>query len=210
MANWTSVNANWYGNASAGGPVIPQAVSSSTSGGPLGIVGGAYEEFAAATLAGRDASDMKGFLVVTLNGTGAAGTVNWIDGTNQLLYPPAGVIAFRHDPPAWTASSSTTAPPYPNPLKVYYTSGAVVLGSGHVQQAQNTGYAGTSTPSWSTSGGTVTDGNIVWKDLGAIDAGPVYPIAVSAITNVSATLTLSGNGTNTQVAVISFHVLGHA
>jgi hypothetical protein len=208
MANWTTINANWYGNADASVPAIP-FVPTGSSGGPLGVYGGSNVEFAESSLAGRDAGDQAGFFVVTLNGTGPAGTVNWIDGTQTLEYPPTGILMARHDPPAFTASSATTAPPYPNPLAVYYPVGYVVLGSGHVQQVTVAGVVGTSAPSWSTSGGTVVSGSATFKDLGAIDAGPVYPIALTAITSTSATLTLSGNGTNTQVAVISFRIYGH-
>lgn len=206
----STVNANWYGNTSAGGPVIPQVLSSTTSGGALGIVGGGGAAFSESAMAGRDASDQNGFVLPVLDGASTTFTVNWIDGTQTLLYPPAGAFMFRHDPPAWTASSSTTAPPYPNPLTVYYPKGAVVLGSGHVQQAQNAGYAGTVTPTWTTNGGTVVDGNITWKDLGAIALSTITPISMTAITNVSATITISAAGTSTQVPVFSFRILGHS
>ena len=208
----TTVNANWYGNYSAGGPVIPLVPSSTTlAGGPFGLVGGSNEEFAESTLAGRDAGDQEGFILPILDGASTSFTVNWIDGTQTLAYPPAGAFLFRHDPPAWTGSSATTAPPYPNPLKVYYPNGYVVLGSGHVQQAQNAGVAGTATPSWSTSGGTVTDGTIVWKDLGAIAIATAgVPVSLTAITSTSATVTFTGAGTSTNVALISFRILGHS
>lgn len=204
----TAVNAQWYGNASASAPAIP-VVATGSGGGPLGVYGGSNVEFAESGLAGRDAGDQAGFCLPVLDGASTTFTLNWIDGTATLEYPPTGILMFRHDPPAWVASSSTTAPPYPNPLKVYYPAGYVVLGSGHVQQAQNTGSTGTSTPSWSTSGGTVVDGTITWKDLGAIALSTITPISLTAITSTSATVTISAAGTSTQIPVLSFRIFGH-
>lgn len=204
----TTINANWYGNADASVPAIP-FVPTGSGGGPFGVYGGSNVEFAESGMAGRDAGDQSGFMLPVLDGASTTFTVNWIDGTQTLEFPPTGILMFRHDPPAWTGSSATTAPPYPNPLKVYYSNGYVVLGSGHVQQAQNTGVAGTTTPSWSTSGGTVTDGTIVWKDLGAIALSTITPISLTAITSTSATVTISAAGTSTQIPVFSFRIFGH-
>ena len=180
MANWTTVNAIWYGALGTGGVVTPTVTG---------------EVLANMAQSAANAADLEGFVAIVVNGSGAAGTINWIDGTQKLLHPPKGIWFFRHDPPAYENS-------------VYYPTNSVVLGSGHVQQATTGGLSAASgTPAFSTSGGTVADGKIVWTDLGAIDATPVLPNAVSAITSTSCTLTNSANGTNTQVAVMAFRLV---
>ena len=166
-------------------------------GGTSTIVAPAFSGQILAALAGGPmSSDLEGFcLPVHDAGASTSYTLNWIDGTQTLLYPPSNVIMFRNDPPAWTASTQ-------------YPVNAIVLGSGHVQQVTVAGKSSTSAPSWSTSGGTVVDGSITWKDLGAINpAGTGYPISVTAITNVSATVTLASAGTSTDVSVHAFRII---
>lgn len=122
-------------------------------------------------------------------------TVNWIDGTATLQYPPSGVIAFRNDPPAWTA-------------KTFYPVNAIVLGSAHVQQVTIAGKSFTSAPTWKTDGTTVTEsGGPTWKDLGAIEGVANSVVNVTAITNLGATVTISAHGTSTQVSVHWFYMI---
>ena len=129
--------------------------------------------------------DLEGVGVAVLDGASTTFTLNFIDGTNTVLSVPTAVTAFRSDPPAWTANTA-------------YPANYVVIGSSHVQQAQNAGKSGSSAPTWTTNGGTVSDGTgaaaIVWKDLGAITASTTYVSTVTALTNTGVTITFSAAG----------------
>lgn len=198
----SAVNAVWYGTpqSTAASAVLS---SNTTSAGPF-----SSNEYLASIMAGYPSHDMEGFAVAVLDGASTTFTLNWIDGTKTLFMPPDGVIAYRHDPPAWTATAAFGAPPYTQQGPVYYPVNAVVLGSSHVQQAQATGLTGTSAPSWSTSGGTVADnGALTWKDLGAVAASTIQVTTVTAITNVSATITISAAGSSGNALVFSFRLL---
>lgn len=55
-----------------------------------------------------------------------------------------------------------------------YQFGSIVIASGHAQQVvsvSGNGYSGLSVPTFSTSGGTVLDNNLIWSDLGAATNG---------------------------------------
>lgn len=182
----TTLNAWYLGSTGTGGPVIPTVTG---------------EIMANSSISGSLASELDGFFLITLDGAATTGTVNWIDGTNILpLGGPVSILAFRQDPCAWTASS-------------YYPVGAVVLGSGHVQQVQAAGKSGTSAPTWSTAGATVADttgntgGTLTWKDMGAIGLSTIVPISFTAVTATSATLTISAAGTSTQVVMFPFRAI---
>lgn len=191
----TNVNAVWYASAGSGGPVVP------SKGGPGQVM-------AVPSIAGVGARQEQGFGVAVLDGASTTFTLNWIDGTQTLLYPPDGVLAFRHDPAAWTATAAFGAPPYTQQGPVYYPINSVVLGSAHVQQAQASGVTGTSAPSWSTAGATVADnGPLTWKDLGAVALSTIQVVTITAITNTSATVTISAAGTSGNALVFSFNAL---
>lgn len=179
----TTVNAFWQGMGAAEGGSSSIVVPTVT--GQIFAMGGA---------AGPMAADLEGFCLPILDGSVTTFTLNWIDGTQTLLYPPSGAFMFRTDPPAWTASTQ-------------YPLNAIALGSGHVQQVTVAGKTSTSAPSWSTSGGTVVDGSVTWKDLGAIALSTIATISMTAITNVSATITLSAAGTSTQIPVVNFRLV---
>lgn len=49
-----------------------------------------------------------------------------------------------------------------------YLAGALIVDTGHAYLATTGGAAGTTEPTWPTTGGTVTDGTVVWKDLGPV------------------------------------------
>lgn len=205
----SAVNMFWLDRSSvntgqSGGPTIPIAVNN-TGASPTGTYGGSSEF--QSIVAGKSGDVMYGFALPILDGSTLTYTLNWVDGTVTLRFPPTMVIGFRQDPPAWAGSSATTAPPYPDPLYAYYGSGSVVEGSSHVQQAQNTGKAGTSAPTWSTSGGTVVDGGITWKDLGASATATAAVSSVTGITTTGATVTFTGAGTNAQVAMHTFALI---
>lgn len=153
----------------------------------------------ASQISGYGSQALEGFCLPVLDGSTATFTVNWIDGTNVLSFVPSMAFGFRTDPPAWQAST-------------IYPKGAIVLGSGHVQQVSavspgTQGKTAGSAPTWSTSGGTVVDGTLTWTDLGAIAAGTVAVSSITAITTTSALVTLSANGTSTQVPVVSFRIV---
>lgn len=99
------------------------------------------------TTAGTSGSSTPTFSIT--GGTTTDGTVTWTDrGT-----------------PAWSAST-------------YYFAGSLIIdGSSHIQKATGAGLSGGSTPTFSTTGGTVNDptGSVVWTDQGAY-AGPTGPI----------------------------------
>ena len=140
-------------------------------------------------------SDLQGFCLPVLDGSATTFTLNWIDGTQTLLYPPSGVLSYRTDPPAWTASTQ-------------YPVNAIVLGSGHVQQVTTAGKSSTSAPTWKTDGTSVTEtSGPTWKDLGAIALSTIASISFTAITNASATVTISAAGTSTQIPVINFRLI---
>src|SRR5579872_4448874 len=77
--------------------------------------------------------DIEGFALPVLDGSATTFTLNFIDGTATLLSVPTAVMAFRSDPPAWTANKAY-------PLNYY------VLGSAHVQQATTAGVSSSSAP----------------------------------------------------------------
>lgn len=132
--------------------------------------------------------DLEGLGVAILDGALTTFTHNWIDGTATLLTVPTSVQAYRSDPPAWTA------------LKAYPLN-YLVLGSAHVQQAQNAGISSSSAPAWTTNGTTVTDGSIVWKDLGAVALSTIATVTATAITNLGFVVTISAAGTSTNALV---------
>ena len=179
----TTVNAFYHPAVAAGGGTSAAVVPAFTG-----------QIFANSGMAGVDASDLEGFCLPVLDGSVTTFTLNWIDGTQTLLYPPSGVLSYRTDLPAWTASTT-------------YPLNAIVLGSAHVQQVTVAGKSSTSAPSWSTSGGTVVDGSVTWKDLGATALTTITSVSFTAITNVSATVTISAAGTSTQIPVIWFRLI---
>jgi hypothetical protein len=183
----SAVNAFYQGMGAQGGGASSVAVYPQFTG-----------EILANYMSGPAAQDLEGFCLPILDGSSTTFTLNWIDGTQTLPYPPSGVFSYRTDPPAWTAST-------------VYPLNAIVLGSGHVQQATTAGKTGTSAPTWSTSGGTVSDGTgaqaVVWTDLGAIALSTIASISFTAITNIHATVTISAAGTSTQIPVINFRLV---
>lgn len=138
--------------------------------------------------------DFSGFGVAILDGAATTFTLNWVDGTATLLSVPTGVMLFRSDPSAWTALST-------------YPTNYLVLGSGHVQQAQNAGKTASSAPAWSTSGGSVTDGTVVWKDLGALALSTISMATSTALTNLGITATISAAGTSTNALSFVFKAI---
>lgn len=67
-----------------------------------------------------------------------------------------------------------------------YSAGAVArpsVANAHLYQCTTAGTSGSSEPAWPTSGGTVTDGTVVWKDLGTATT------AAQMSANADATLT---------------------
>lgn len=176
----TTLAAHWYGSGNTSTPSIPTVTG---------------EILASSGLSGSSAQDLEGFFALTLDGSATTAAVVWIDGTQALYLPPCGAVAFRIDPPAYTAST-------------YYPLGAVVLGSGHVQQATVAGYsAATPTPTWKTDGTSVVDNQVTWTDEGAIALSTLTPVSFTAITKTGATLTISGAGTSTQVMCVSFKLI---
>jgi hypothetical protein len=180
----TTVNAFYQGQGAAGGGTSAQV---------LPTVSG--EVFAQA-YGGLASGDLEGFCLPILDGSVTTFTLNWIDGTQTLLYPPSGLFMFRTDPPAWTASTQ-------------YPIGAIALGSGHVQQVTIAGKSFTAAPTWTTNGTTVTESGstLTWKDLGAIALSTITPVSATAITNVSSTITISAAGTSTQIPVLNFRII---
>jgi len=183
----TTVNAFYQGTSGGGGGTSVQSVPTVTG------------EVLATTQGGISYGNLDGFCLPVLDGSSTNFTLNWIDGTAVLPFPPSGVFAFRNDPPAWVANQ-------------IYPLGAIVLGSGHVQQVSavspgTQGKTAAVAPTWKTDGTTVVDGTLTWKDLGAIAAATVAASSVTAITATSALITISGAGTSTQVPVISFRIV---
>lgn len=146
-------------------------------------------------LTAGQASDLQGFCLPVLDGSATTFTLNWIDGTLTLLYPPSAVFAYKTSAPAWTAST-------------YYPLNAIVLGSAHIQQVTAAGKSSTSAPSWKTDGTSVTEtSGPTWKDLGAEALSTIAAVATTAITNTGCTVTLSAAGTSTQVPVVAFRIM---
>ena len=183
----TTVNAFYQGTSGGGGGTSVASVPTVTG------------EILASTQGGISYGNIDGFCLPILDGAATTFTLNWIDGTATLPFPPSGVFAFRNDPPAWVASQ-------------IYPLGAIVLGTGHVQQVSavspgTQGKTASSAPTWKTDGTSVVDGHLTWTDLGAIAVGTVAASSVTAITATSALVTISGAGTSTQVPVISFRIV---
>ena len=184
----TTVNAFYQGTSSG--------ADSSTSTYPSPTVSG---EILAAMTSGFASQELTGFCLPVLDGSTNTFTVNWIDGSFTLPYVPSIAFISRTDPPAWQANT-------------IYPLGAIVLGTGHVQQVSavspgTQGFTAAVTPPvWKTDGTTVVDGHLTWKDLGAVAATTVFPVAVTAITTTSALISLDVNGTSTQVPVINFRI----
>jgi hypothetical protein len=179
-----AVNAFYQGQGAGGGGTSAQV---------LPTVSG--EVFAQA-YGGLASGDIEGFCLPVLDGAATTFTLNWIDGTATLLFPPSGLFMFRTDPPAWTASTQ-------------YPIGAIVLGTGHVQQPTVAGKSASSAPTFTTNGTTVTEtgSTLVWKDLGAIALSTITPVSATAITNLGATITISAVGTSTNVPVLNFRIV---
>ena len=184
----TTVNAFYAGTSSG--------ANSSTSTYPTPTVTG---EILASQVSGFGSQSLEGFCLPILDGSTATFTLNWIDGTAVLPYVPSIVFTSRTDPPAWQANT-------------IYPLGAIVLGSGHVQQVSavspgTQGFTAASVaPTWKTDGTSVVDGHLTWTDKGAVAATTVYPVTVTAITTTSALITLAANGSSTNVPVINFRI----
>jgi hypothetical protein len=153
----------------------------------------------ASQISGDASLDLEGFCLPVLDGAATTFTLNWIDGTNTLPFPPSLALGFRTDPPAWVASQ-------------IYPLGAIVLGLGHVQQVSavspgTQGKTAAIVPTFSTAGSTVVDGTLTWKDLGAIAVGTVGVTSITAITSTSALVTISAVGSATNVAVVTFRII---
>jgi hypothetical protein len=76
--------------------------------------------------------------------------------------------------------NSSTAWPWQASLA--YTAGQVTRpasANGHLYQCTTAGTTGSSQPAFPTGGGTVTDGSVVWQDLGAASAAQLSTAAVS-------------------------------
>lgn len=161
--------------------------------------GGDNSQFPTVTgeiLAGAAGSgDLFGFALPVLDGSATTFTLNFIDGTAKLAQAPAGILLSRNDPPAWKAATQ-------------YPKNAIVLGTGHVQQATTGGTSAAAAPTWKTDGTSVTEtAGPTWKDLGAIALSTIQPVSAITITDVSALITLSAAGTSTQVPVVTFHIV---
>jgi hypothetical protein len=165
----STVNAFYYGSTGTAGVVSP-----TVSG----------QVFATANNAGQDAKFIRGFCVPILDGSATTFTVNWIDGTQQLLFPPDSVQAFSFQAPAWTASTSISdsgenaslGPPYTRPFVTYYPANYIITGlhsaTNYVFQS-NGGIAGATAPSWPASG-TIADNTITWTNLGQVAATTLH------------------------------------
>lgn len=178
----TAVNAFYQGNGAALGG--SNSNSPTVSGEVLAIQG----------LSAGAAGDLQGFCLPVLDGSSTTFSLQWIDGTATLLFPPSAVSAFHSSAPAWTASTT-------------YPVGAIALGSAHIQQVTVSGKSGTAAPTWTTNGTTVVDGTVTWKDLGAEALSTIVVQSATAITNLATTITISAAGSSTQIPVIYFRTM---
>lgn len=115
----------------------------------------------------------------------------------------AGYIERVYGPASWLIAWSASQAAALGDLAVPTTS------NGHMYQCTTAGTTGATQPTWPTGGGTVTDGTVVWTDLGT---------GKTAI-RCSAAATVSGTGANlfwsriggTNIAMTTFynhHILG--
>jgi hypothetical protein len=83
--------------------------------------------------------------------------VGSVDSSNTATVQPGLIVENLSTgcPAAWTALN-------PN----YATGYKVIDTIGHMQLATTGGTSGSSTPSWNDSGGSTTDGTVIWSDLG--------------------------------------------
>ncbi len=91
-----------------------------------------------------------------------------------------GVNAFI----ARVATPSTAIPWFPSGVYALGDVTRPATANGHLYQATTAGTASSSQPAWPTGGGTVTDGTVVWQDLGTA--------ATAAFTSFRSTATASG------------------
>lgn len=85
-----------------------------------------------------------------------------------------------------------------------------VTQNGHLYWASTAGTSGSTQPTWPTNGGTVTDGTVVWTDLGT--TATLVQLSANCTATVSGTLPISfgRNGTTAQsmTEFLNHHILG--
>jgi len=93
-----------------------------------------------------------------------------------------------------------------------YTEGDYVTAGLHYYRTENSGTSAGTAPSWPTNGGTVTDNDITWQDMGEIPAllgtlpftKPAGTITGSTLTmTVAGTPTASQNGTAAWARIVN-------
>jgi hypothetical protein len=97
---------------------------------------------------------------------------------------------------AWTA---TTA----------YALGALAVPlNGHLYQATTAGTSGSTVPTWPLAGGTVTDGTVVWQDLGTAATAAIMQFNATATASGATVSFARGTTTQTMLTVMNHHIMG--
>lgn len=134
----------------------------------------------------------------SLNDIGAfiASTNGDVPQTTKIIWTYNATSPFGS---SWTAS---TAVPLGQPA-------VPTTSNGHLYQCTTAGTTGSTQPTWPTGGGTVTDGTVVWTDLGS--GATAALLSANAIATASALVLVWGRPGGTLLSMTSFinhHVIG--
>jgi hypothetical protein len=166
-----------------------------------------------------DAPNASGYATINLNsgncteetdGATYLGS-NWVTSltaafTSADVYSPitgTGIVA-----PSYITLTATPTTAWPWVANGKYNLGDIsrpIVSNGHLYQVTTGGTASSSQPTWPTGGGTVTDGSVVWQDLGTTATAALVSTPCSA-TNTGLTIKFGRiAGTRTIASFSRFH-----
>ena len=96
---------------------------------------------------------------LTVTGTGVSSAV---DGTYSIVTNTDGIVYGLDFPDYGTEWKTATA-------RALNDKCVTTANNNHWYQVETAGTTGTAEPTWPTSGGTVSDGTVVWRDKGVME-----------------------------------------
>jgi len=170
----------------------------------------------------------RGYAQITQDGSTSSGTINYIDGTNQLPFTPSFIHVFRTLPPATGVVASVSATSggtgyvvgsvaalsQPNYGGVGATASVATITAGGVpatwtlQNPGNTNYfaasgVATTTIAGPGSGATVTI-TVTKTQTADTTAATIYPVSATSVSAVAFTYQNSASDTSNHLMTIGF------